>query len=231
VVVGVLDPDRRVAGRGVEELRASGVEVVTNVRTDVIEAQLAPYLKHRRTGLPYVVLKLASTLDGRTAAPDGTSQWITGPAARLDAHRLRADSGAIVVGRGTFEADRPRLNVRLPGPELPAVAPRRVVVTSRPLAADGWLVVGGSWQSILAELGRLDVLQVLVEGGATLSCGLHMSGLVDRYVVYQAPILMGGDDGLALLKGKGAPTLGEAFVGRLAEVRRVGRDLRIDLVA
>ena len=80
---------------------------------DEVRAQLAPYIKHRTTGRPWVVLKLAATLDGRTAAPDGTSQWITGEAARADAHRLRAESDAVLVGAGTVKADDPALTVRL----------------------------------------------------------------------------------------------------------------------
>ncbi|OWY62792.1 riboflavin biosynthesis protein RibD, partial [cyanobacterium TDX16] len=113
VVVGIEDPDEKVGGRGIAQLRGAGIDVTVGVLAEQVEAQLAPYLKHRRTGLPWVVLKLAATLDGRTAAPDGTSQWITGDEARLDAHRLRAESDAVVVGAGTVRADDPRLTVRL----------------------------------------------------------------------------------------------------------------------
>src|SRR3954469_11274836 len=112
VVVGIEDPDPLVAGTGIARLRAAGVEVTVGVRADEVRRQLAPYIKHRTTGRPYVVLKLAATLDGRTAAPDGTSQWITGTVARTGAHELRAESDAILVGAGTVRADDPSLTVR-----------------------------------------------------------------------------------------------------------------------
>ena len=100
-------PTRMCAGEGIARLRAAGIEVTIGACADEVRAQLAPYLKHRLTGRPYVVLKLAGTLDGRTAAPDGTSQWITGDAARRDAHRLRAESDAVIVGRGHRARRRP----------------------------------------------------------------------------------------------------------------------------
>ena len=112
VVVGVLDPDERVSGTGVAALIDAGIEVAVGPGADAVEAQLGPYLTHRRTGRPFVLLKLAATIDGRTAAADGTSQWITGEAARLDAHRLRAESDAVLVGAGTVRGDDPRLTVR-----------------------------------------------------------------------------------------------------------------------
>ena len=112
VVVGIEDPDANVAGQGVAHLRAAGVDVEVGVLADEVRRQLAPYRKHRETGRPWIVLKLAATIDGRTAAPDGTSQWITGHAARADAHRLRAESQAILVGAGTVRADDPALTVR-----------------------------------------------------------------------------------------------------------------------
>src|SRR5688572_24346004 len=112
VVVGLEDPDNNVRGRGIQRLRDAGIEVEVGVCADEIRAQLAPYLKHRETGRPWVVLKLAATMDGRTAAPDGSSRWITGDAARADAHRLRAESDAVIVGAGTVRADDPALTVR-----------------------------------------------------------------------------------------------------------------------
>ena len=112
-MVGIEDPDEQVAGRGIAALRAAGIDVTVGVAADEVAEQLAPYRKHRTTGQPWVVLKMAASLDGRTAAPDGTSRWITGEAARRDVHRLRAQSDAVLVGAGTVRADDPELTVRL----------------------------------------------------------------------------------------------------------------------
>jgi diaminohydroxyphosphoribosylaminopyrimidine deaminase/5-amino-6-(5-phosphoribosylamino)uracil reductase len=130
VVVAVGDPDERVAGRGLARLREAGIDVQLGVGTDVAERDLAPYLHHRRTGRAFVVAKVALSLDGRVAAADGTSQWITSEEARADAHELRADSQAIVVGSGTALVDRPALTVR--GVEVaPAQTPLRVLLDAR----------------------------------------------------------------------------------------------------
>jgi diaminohydroxyphosphoribosylaminopyrimidine deaminase/5-amino-6-(5-phosphoribosylamino)uracil reductase len=229
VVVGVEDPDPRVAGRGLERLRAAGVEVVVGVAAAEVEADLAPYLKHRRTGRPWVVLKLAATLDGRTAAADGTSRWITGPAARADAHRLRAESDAVVVGAGTVRADDPALTVR----DAPGRHPRRVVLGRAPAGARvrPALEYQGDPAGLLDLLGAEGVVQVLVEGGATVAGDWHRRGLVDQYVVYLAPALMGGDDGRPMLAGPGAAGIGQLARGRIASVRTLGPDVRIDLLA
>ena len=233
VVVALEDPDPRVAGEGLARLRAAGIEVVTGVGAPEVAEQLAPYLHHRRTGRPYVVLKLAGTLDGRTAAPDGTSRWITGVEARLDTHRLRADSDAVLVGAGTVRADDPALTVRLPAHERAPddTEPLRVVLGRAPddAAMRPCLEVGGDLHEVLAELGARGVLQLLVEGGATVAHAFHAAGLVDRYVVYVAPSLLGGDDGLGLFHGAGATTLDAAWRGRFVAVRQVGDDLRLDL--
>jgi diaminohydroxyphosphoribosylaminopyrimidine deaminase / 5-amino-6-(5-phosphoribosylamino)uracil reductase len=233
-VVAVPDPDLRVAGQGIAAMRDAGVTVEVGLGAEMVEAQLAPYLHHRRTGRPLVVLKLAASLDGRTAAPDGTSQWITGEPARLDAHRLRADSDAVLVGAGTVRADDPALTVRLPAEELADgfAQPLRVVVGGAPADArvQPALELDGPLEGILVDLGARGVLQVLVEGGASLAHDLHRAGLVDRYVLYLAPALFGGDDARGLFAGAGAPTLAEAWRGRLLAVARLGDDLRVDLV-
>ena len=178
VVVGLADPDPRVAGRGLARLRDAGVEVALGVAADVVAEQLAPYLTHRRTGRPYVVLKLAASLDGRTAAPDGSSQWITGEAARADAHRLRAESDAVLVGAGTVRADDPALTVR----HVEGRDPLRVVLGQAPPGArvHPCLEVSGDLGPILDDLGARGVLQLLVEGGATVAGAFHRAGLVDR---------------------------------------------------
>jgi len=229
VVVGVLDPDPLVSGRGAARLRAAGVEVVVGVLADQVEAQLAPYLHHRRTGRPRVTLKLAVTLDGRTAAPDGSSRWITGEAARTDVHRERAEHDAVLVGAGTVRADDPELRVRhVEGPD-----PIRVVLGSAPAGArvHPCLELSGDLGGVLDHLGGSGVLSVLVEGGPAVAHEFHAAGLVDRYLFYLAPALLGGDDGRPVLAGPGAPTMAEAWRGRVLSVGRLGPDVRLEVTS
>jgi diaminohydroxyphosphoribosylaminopyrimidine deaminase / 5-amino-6-(5-phosphoribosylamino)uracil reductase len=229
VVVGVEDPDPNVRGRGIAELREAGVEVEVGVLGDEVRAQLAPYLKHRSTGRPWLVLKLAASVDGRTAAPDGSSQWITGDEARADAHRLRAESDAVIVGAGTVRADDPSLTVR----HVDGRDPLRVVLGKAPPDAKvrPALELEGDLDDVLDELGRRGVLQAVVEGGATVAGAFHRAGLVDRYVVYLAPVLFGGDDGRPLFAGPGAPTIDDVWRGRITSVERLGGDLKLEMTA
>jgi len=229
VVVALADPDPLVSGRGLARLADAGVELVMGIGRAEAAEQLAPYLTHRRTGRPWVTLKLAATLDGRTAAADGSSRWITGAEARADAHRLRAEHDAVLVGAGTVRADDPELTVRhAEGPD-----PLRVVLGTAPPTARVHPAVelAGPLPAVLADLAGRGVLSVLVEGGATVAHAFHAAGLVDRYVIYLAPALMGGSDGTPLFTGPGAATIGEAWRGRLLDVRRLGDDLRLDLTA
>lgn len=191
VVHAIGDPDPRVAGSGVEGLREAGVEVAGGVGADAVGRQLAPYLHHRRTGRAWCLVKTAMSLDGRTAAADGSSRWITGSAARADAHGLRADSQAIVIGSGTALADRPILNVRgvEPAPRVPpvrvlldaqgrvpaegplfdgALGPTMVLTTARApsLALDAWRAAGAKVEVVADHAGRVDLDAALATLGA-----------------------------------------------------------------
>lgn len=234
VVVALTDPDPLVAGAGIAALRSAGVEVEVGVGAARVERQLLPYLHHRRTGRPYVVLKLAATLDGFTAAPDRSSQWITGPEARADGHRLRAESDAILVGAGTIRADDPALTVRDFAPvgvEGGEIQPMRVVLgtAASDAKAQPLVEVSGELDDVLADLAGRGVLQLLVEGGATVAGEFHRQGLVDRYVVYLAPAFFGGDDARPLFSGAGAATIDDVWRGEIVDVRRIGVDVRIEL--
>jgi diaminohydroxyphosphoribosylaminopyrimidine deaminase/5-amino-6-(5-phosphoribosylamino)uracil reductase len=197
VVVAVLDPDERVAGRGVDLLRAAGVTVDVGAGAGAASRSLAPYLHHRRTGRPLCLLKTAASLDGRTAAADGTSQWITGPAARADAHRLRAESGAVVVGAGTAVADQPALTWRnldfeaglVPPQPLrvlldaggrvpptgplfdPSLAPTLVLTTA---AADP--ATRTEWKAAGAEVEEVPPASAAGAGGVDLAAALDVLG-------------------------------------------------------
>lgn len=227
VVAALEDPDPQVQGRGFAKLRQAGLEVEVGLGAAAATTQLRAYIHHRRTGRPFVVLKLAQTLDGRTAAADGSSRWITGPEARADAHRLRADSDAVVVGAGTIREDDPALDVRhADGPD-----PLRVVLGTAPADARArpLLELSGEPADVLAALVAKGVLQVLIEGGAAVAGQFHRSGLVDQYVFYVAPVLMGGEDGIPVLRGPGVAAISDAWRGRITAVHRLGADLRIDL--
>lgn len=228
VVVGMVDPDPRVAGSGIELLKASGVDVEVGVEKDAVAAQLAPYIWQRVTARPYVVAKIASTLDGVVAMADGTSQWITGPEARRDAHLLRAQSQAVLVGAGTVREDNPRLTARLDDIVL---EPLRVVLGHAPEGAKvrPCLELSGDLGLVLDELGRHDVLQVLVEGGPTTTSSFFEAGLVNHVVWYQAAAFAGAADTLPALKGLSTPTMDALRRGRLLDVRRIGDDIRIDV--
>jgi diaminohydroxyphosphoribosylaminopyrimidine deaminase/5-amino-6-(5-phosphoribosylamino)uracil reductase len=237
VVVAIEDPDPQVQGRGIAALRAAGLDVEVGVGAEAAGGQLAAYLKHRRTGRPWVILKLAASLDGRTAAPDGTSRWITGPAARLDVHRLRAQSDAVLVGARTVRVDDPALTVRLPPGDPyyrgPGEQPVRVVLGRVPAdaAVRPARELRGDLGGVLDQLGGDGIVQLLVEGGPTVAHSFHQHGLVDRYVLYLAPALFGGDDARPLFAGPGAATIGSLWRGQVCSVTTLEGDLRVDVSA
>ena len=227
VVVGVTDPDPRVNGGGISALRDSGIEVVEGVRKRAVVAQLEPYLHHRRTGRPWVVLKMALTLDGRTAAADGSSRWITSDEARRDAHILRARCDAVLVGAGTVRSDAPQLTVR----EVPGSDPQRIVLgeVRADAAVHPCWEMQGELDTLLDRMGEAGVVDLLVEGGAHVAADFHRKDAVNEYILYIAPVLMGGDDGRPVFAGNGSATISDLWRGELRDIRRVGVDLRIEV--
>ena len=196
VVIAASDPDPRTNGAGAARLRAAGIEVETRLAREAAEASMAGFFSRVRRGRPFVTLKLAMSIDGRIALPSGESKWITGEDARAHAHLERARADMILVGRGTFEADAPTLDVRLPG--LEDRSPRRALLT-RGEAPEGWAKLASPED----VFGLGDVNDLLVEGGASAAAAFLGADLVDRLLVYRAPILIGegksaiGDIGLA----------------------------------
>ena len=228
VVVGSVDPDPVVSGSGLAALRSAGVEVLAGVLVDEVSEQLAAYLHHRRTGRPYVVLKMAASIDGRVAAPDGDSVWITGDAARRDVHRLRAESDVVIVGSGTVRDDDPLLTVRdADGPD-----PRRIVLGSvgEQARVNPCEVHRGDPAELLDRLGAEGVVQVLVEGGPTVAAQWHERSLIDRYVLYLAPAIFGGNRAREMFAGESVGTMAELWRGSLVAVERFGDDVRVDIV-
>jgi diaminohydroxyphosphoribosylaminopyrimidine deaminase/5-amino-6-(5-phosphoribosylamino)uracil reductase len=244
VVIAVDDPTPVAAG-GAATLRSAGVQVETGVRRREAEQGNIAWLTAVRRVRPYVTWKFAATLDGRSAAADGTSQWITSAPARTDVHTLRSTVDAIVVGVGTILADDPHLTVRdLRDGSLAIKQPLRVVVDShgrtpadarvRDAAAQTWIATAAEvgadpdgrvdLHALLAELYARGVRSVLLEGGPTLAGAFLAADLVDRVIGYVAPKLLGA--GPSALVGAGVATIGEAIELDLTDITQIGPDLR-----
>lgn len=249
VVAGVYDPNP-VARGGAEKLRAAGIDVEMGVRAAEVQAGNIAWLTATARAAagdprPYVVWKFAATMDGRSAARDGTSQWITSPDARADVQELRSTVDAIIVGVGTVLADDPHLTARTDAGALANRQPIRIIVDShnrtppdarvRDAAARTWVATAaeiGTGPDGRVDLRRLGVAmyergcrRVLLEGGPTLAGAFLREGLVDEMVGYIAPKLLG--DGPAALATAGIATVAEAIDLEITDVRRVGPDLRI----
>jgi len=202
VVAALTDPDKRTAGEGFARLRAAGIEIAEDVLAAQAQRSMAGFLTRQALGRPHVTLKLALSLDGMIARADGESQWITGAAARAHTHLERSRHEAILVGRGTWEVDQPRLDVRLAG--LEGRSPIRVILTeSSSLETQEARTI--RTPGAIATLDGVDHL--LVEGGAQTASAFLAEGLVDRLLLYRAPILI----------GTGKPALGDIGLGSLAD--------------
>ncbi|MCR2826275.1 bifunctional diaminohydroxyphosphoribosylaminopyrimidine deaminase/5-amino-6-(5-phosphoribosylamino)uracil reductase RibD [Microbacterium sp. zg.Y909] len=241
VVYAVADPGEASSG-GAARLRAAGVDVTGGVLADDGRALLDSWLTVQRLGRPHVTVKWAQSLDGRAAAADGTSQWITGPRAREDVHRRRADADAIVVGTGTVIADDPALTARRPDGALYDAQPMPVVVGRRTIPHDarvhrhprplmlheGADLFGGDEDaatSLLAQLRDRGVHRVFVEGGPTLASAFLRAGLADQVLAYIAPTLLGGP--VTAIGDLAVATIDEQLRLDVAAVERLGDDLLI----
>ena len=216
VVIALQDPDPRTDGQGAGHLQAQGIAVEMGLMAGEAAASMAGFVLRQTQGRPHVTLKLGLSLDGRIALTDGSSRWITGTAARAHAHVERAMHDAILVGGGTLRADAPKLDVRVRG--LENRSPRRLVLTRGP-APKGWEAIPAPEE--IAALERVDHL--LVEGGAETAAAFLRAGLVDRLLLYRAPILIG--DGLPGIGDIGLTDLGTAHgLWRLTDTRMLGID-------
>ena len=233
VVVSIADPDPRVNGTGIAMLRQAGVEVQVGVGAKRRSQELRPYLLSRAMGRPYVLLKMAMTADGYTAAADGSSKWITGEIARRRVQELRADSDAILVGAGTVRADDPRLDLRSEGLERWADSPRRIVLGEIPEQARVQPAL--SWRGgigpLLDKLGDEGVIQLMVEGGARVAHSFLSLGLVDEFRLFIAPKVLGGSAGRRLFEGVGAQSMHEALRMRTFETMSWDEDVEIAMLS
>lgn len=232
VVVAVLDPHPQAAG-GADTLRRAGVDVVTGALTEEAERANEAWLTAVRRGRPHVLWKLGATLDGRVAAADGTSRWITSPQARAEVHEIRAQVDAVVAGTGTVLADDPQLTARTAHGLHPR-QPLRVVVGLRDVppsarvrddAAETLVCRTRDPGEVLAALHAREVRSVLLEGGPTLAGAFVAAGLVDRVLAYLAPVLLGA--GPPALGPAGITTLAGALRLQVDDVTSVGPDVRV----
>lgn len=233
VVIANVDPHPAVSGGGIALLREAGIEVVTGVLAEEGEELNEVFFHTQRERRPFVHLKLASTLDGRIAMPDGRSRWITGEAAREHAHRLRAVHAAIAVGGGTLRADNPRLTVRLPGYDGPQ--PQRLVFSrGGELPADAHVFTdaddartrvfsGVPLEDALARLHAEGVANILLEGGAGLAAAFLRAGLVQRVSHYLNPSYLG--EGQAALETYGLADLHRRITLKGVKYTSLGNDL------
>ena len=216
VVIALRDPDPRTDGQGAGHLRARGIEVEMGLMAHEAAAAMRGFVLRQTLGRPAVTLKIGLSLDGCIALKDGSSRWITGEAARAHAHLERARHDAILVGGGTLRADAPRLDVRLPG--LEDRSPRRLLLT-RGRAPKGWEAI--AQPEDIAALDHVDHL--MVEGGAGAAAAFLRADLVDRLLLYRAPIIIGG--GLAGIGDIGLSDLAQAHQRwTLTDERQLGED-------
>lgn len=199
-IVALQDPDPRTNGKGFAALVAGGILVESGVMASAAAQAMAGWLSRLRDGRPFVTLKLATSLDGNIALANGQSQWITGEAARAHGHGERSRSQLIIVGRRTYEADQPKLDVRLPGREQ--IVPNRAILSRNVSAPDGW-------QRLAAPEAIFGVSAhyAMIEGGGLTAASFLVAGLVDRLLIYRAPILIGG----------GRPCIGDLSLASLAD--------------
>jgi diaminohydroxyphosphoribosylaminopyrimidine deaminase/5-amino-6-(5-phosphoribosylamino)uracil reductase len=236
VVYGVTDPNG-IAGGGAGRLSAAGLQVQGGVLTNEVAAgPLREWLHKQRTGRPHVTWKYATSIDGRSAAADGTSQWISSEASRLDLHRRRATADAIVVGTGTVFADNPALTARLPDGSLAGRQPLRVVVGMREIPPEAKVLNDDARTMVIRTRDPVEVLRalsdctdVLLEGGPTLAGAFLRTGAVSRILAYVAPILLGGP--VTSVGDLGVASMTQALRWQFDGVEKCGPDLVLSLVA
>ncbi|MBT3380619.1 MAG: bifunctional diaminohydroxyphosphoribosylaminopyrimidine deaminase/5-amino-6-(5-phosphoribosylamino)uracil reductase RibD [Lentisphaerae bacterium] len=237
VVIGCLDPNPAHAGRAVTILQEAGIEVVSGVQEQSCQELNEAFFHWIQTGRPFVLLKMAMTLDGKIATAGGDSKWVTGPKARAHVQRLRRWADAIMVGGETVRVDNPSLTVRTP--EDWPCQPRKLVWSRRidfdrrlnvwadPANPPRFAAPDGSesWQDFLAELGTQGVTALLIEGGGELASACLRAGFVDKVAFFIAPKILGGRGSRPVVAGPNPDALMDAFGVDQLKVRHVGPDI------
>ncbi|MGV0852532.1 bifunctional diaminohydroxyphosphoribosylaminopyrimidine deaminase/5-amino-6-(5-phosphoribosylamino)uracil reductase RibD [Mycolicibacterium phlei] len=235
VVYAVADPNPAAAGGSVR-LSENGIEVQGGVLADEVSGgPLREWLHKQRTGMPHVTWKFATSIDGRSAAADGSSQWITSEAARADVHRRRAVADAIIVGTGTVFVDDPALTARRPDGTPLERQPLRVVVGRREIPQDAKVLNDDSRTMVIRTHDPHEVIKALsdrtdvfLEGGPTLAGAFLRAGVINRILAYVAPILLGGP--ITAVDDVGVLSIAHAQRWRFDGIEPIGPDVRLSLV-
>lgn len=256
VVISMQDPNPKVSGKGIEELTRAGIHVVSGILEEKARRLNEYYIKHITTGRPFVVLKVAMTLDGKIATPEGESKWITGEKARMAVHRLRNSVDAVMTAIGTVKADNPSLTARIKGGKNPVrividphleipvdanlikVPPQTIIVTRARNRKADYLLKSGiklvyfknlldlNW--LLQSLGKTGIASVLIEGGSSLNAYALSAGIVDKVMFFIAPKIIGGRDSFPAVGGKSFRRLEDAYRIKDLKVMRIGDDFLME---
>lgn len=256
VIIGMSDPNPKVSGRGILELQNAGIDVKSGILDDEAKRLNEAYIKYITTGKPFVILKIAMSLDGKIATPEGQSKWITGEKARKKVHRLRSRIDAIMTAIGTVKADNPRLTARIKGGKSPLrividpnleipinanvlqVPPETIIVTKINNPKLNYIEKTGikiiyfeekldlNW--LMEKLGKMEITSVLIEGGSSLNAHALEEGIVDKVMFFIAPKIIGGEKSFPAVGGKIFKNLEDAYRIKDLKIKRIGEDLLIE---
>lgn len=256
VIIGMKDPNPKVSGRGILELQNAGIDIKSGILEDEAKRLNEAYIKYITTDKPFVILKIAMTLDGKIATPEGQSKWITGEKSRKTVHRLRSRIDAIMTAIGTVKADDPQLTARIKGGKNPwrvvidpnleipinanvlRVPPETIIVTKINNPKANYLEKTGikiiyfkekldlNW--LMEKLGKMEITSVLIEGGSSLNAHILEEGIVDKVIFFIAPKIIGGEKSFPAVGGKTFKKLEEAYRVKDLKIKRVGEDLLIE---
>jgi diaminohydroxyphosphoribosylaminopyrimidine deaminase/5-amino-6-(5-phosphoribosylamino)uracil reductase len=256
VIFGMKDPNPKVSGRGILELQKAGIVVKSGILEEEARRLNEFYIKYITSGKPFVILKVAMTLDGKIATPDGQSKWITGEKARKLVHRLRSRVDAIMTAIGTVKADDPKLTKRIRGgkdphrividpkleisvdAEILQIPPETTIITNVSNSKANYLEKKGiniiyykekiNLQALMERLGKMGITSVLIEGGSSLNAHSLEDGIVDKIMFFIAPKIIGGKRSFSAVGGESYKRLEEAYSVADLKMKRIGEDLLIE---